>query len=569
MVVSLYFAIFILSVIMTGRFLYKNKTVDTIFVLFGILVNLNSFGRLLISMSSTLEMALLGNIFLYIGACYTSIVTIALLGKISRVKVSKYLMAFFSIYALVIMGFVLMIGKNDYYYKSVTLGKADGYSYLIKEYGVAHKYYSIFLIIMGIVMIYYLVLAFKNREKMSLLTISMIVGLAISIFIVYFLERMLKLKINFLSICYLIAVAMFIRFFERVNMYDISSVIISSIEKMKEYGYIILDDKKRFVSANDYIKEIFPVIKKWKIDVEIPTYDDDFYKEIKEAFQNYKDEIDKTRIVKIKDMFFQVTIRELTYRKKEIGFLLEFVDRTIEKRYYNTIEDYNASLAKEVEEKTEDILHIKDMMVLGLAELVESRDNSTGGHIKRTSHVVRILIDTIQKNHLLLLDRQFCRDIIKAAPMHDLGKISIDDKILKKPERLTSEEFEIIKTHSVKSAELVENILKGVEEDSFVKVAVNVARYHHEKWNGTGYPEGLRGTDIPLEARIMAIADVYDALVSKRCYKKEMDFEEAARVMIKSMGSHFDPALERLFELSRKKLETYYAGFRDLEEKND
>lgn len=567
MVVTLYFVIFILSLIMTGRFLYKNKTVDTIFVLFGILVNLNSLGRVILSMSTTLQTALLGNIFLYIGACYTSIVTIALLGKISRVKVSKTLIGFLSLYATVILSFVLMIGKNGYYYKSVSLGRGDGYSYLIKEYGVVHKYYSIYLILVALVMIYYVAIAIMNQEKMSLWLISLIVGLALSIFFVYFLERITKSKISYLSISYLISIGMLIRFFERVNMYDISSVIISSIEKMKEYGYIILNDKKQFISANDYMKEIFPVIKEWKVDHPVPEYDSDAFREVAEVVG--RGELDQKTVIRICDMYFQVTVRQLIHAKKKIGYLYEFVDKTIEQRYYNSIEDYNTSLANEVAEQTEDILRIKDMMVLGLAELVESRDNNTGGHIKRTSHVVRILIDTIQKKNLLLIDRQFARDIIKAAPMHDLGKISIDDEILKKPGRLTSEEFEIIKTHSAKSAELVESILKGVEEESFVRVAVNVARYHHEKWNGTGYPEGLRGTDIPLEARIMAVADVYDALVSKRCYKKEMDFEEAAKVMMKSMGTHFDPALEQVFELSRKKLETYYAGFRDLEENDD
>ena len=108
--------------------------------------------------------------------------------------------------------------------------------------------------------------------------------------------------------------------------------------------------------------------------------------------------------------------------------------------------------------------------------------------------------------------------------MHDLGKIAIEDRVLQKPGKFTDEEFAVMKTHSEKSANIIENILRGIEEDHFVDVAVNVARYHHEKWNGTGYPKGLSGKQIPLEARIMAVADVYDALVSKRCYKEAMSF---------------------------------------------
>ena len=193
-----------------------------------------------------------------------------------------------------------------------------------------------------------------------------------------------------------------------------------------------------------------------------------------------------------------------------------------------------------------------------MASIVENKDDNTGGHVKRTSDVIRILIDVIKETEILDLSEQFCEDLIKAAPMHDLGKVGINDKILCKPGRLTEEEFAIMQTHVLKSENLVNNILQGVEEDHFIKVARNVAKYHHEKWNGNGYPEHLKEENIPLEARIMAIADVYDALVSKRCYKKSMSFEEAETVMLESMGSHFDPNLKQVFILSKPKLEEYY-----------
>ena len=142
--------------------------------------------------------------------------------------------------------------------------------------------------------------------------------------------------------------------------------------------------------------------------------------------------------------------------------------------------------------------------------------------------------------------------------MHDLGKITIDDRILRKPGRLTKEEYDIMKTHSEAGAKMVETILADVEDENFVDVAVNIARHHHEKWDGSGYPNGLSGEDIPLEARIMAIVDVYDALVSKRCYKEKMSFEEANKVILDSMGTHFDPALRKYFEEARPEIEEYY-----------
>ena len=142
--------------------------------------------------------------------------------------------------------------------------------------------------------------------------------------------------------------------------------------------------------------------------------------------------------------------------------------------------------------------------------------------------------------------------------MHDLGKIAVDDRILRKPGRFTEEEFEEMKKHSEKGAEIVGQILEGVEDDEFVRIAKNVAHYHHEKWNGEGYPTKISGIEIPPEARIMALADVFDALVSKRCYKEKMDYDNAFRIIEESLGSHFDPELGKMFLHCRAKLEAYY-----------
>jgi putative two-component system response regulator len=143
--------------------------------------------------------------------------------------------------------------------------------------------------------------------------------------------------------------------------------------------------------------------------------------------------------------------------------------------------------------------------------------------------------------------------------MHDLGKIAVDDDILRKPGRFTPEEFEIMKTHAPEGARIVHEILKSTDDADFHRIAENVAHYHHERWDGSGYPDGLRGTQIPPEARIMAIADVYDALVSKRVYKESMPFDKADSIIMEGMGSQFDPALESVYVKARPALEEYYS----------
>ena len=201
---------------------------------------------------------------------------------------------------------------------------------------------------------------------------------------------------------------------------------------------------------------------------------------------------------------------------------------------------------------------LQDKLVLGMATMVEGRDNSTGGHIKRTSDVVRFLVEEMIKDPAVDLNTTFYQSLIKAAPMHDLGKITIDDAVLRKPGKFTPEEYQTMKTHSAQGAVILAQILKDVTDKNFEAIAINVAHYHHERWDGKGYPQGLKGEEIPLEARIMSIADVYDALVSKRVYKDEFSFDDAYHIIMDNMGKQFDPGLEKYFARAREKIENYY-----------
>ncbi|QOS38923.1 HD domain-containing protein [Treponema rectale] len=220
--------------------------------------------------------------------------------------------------------------------------------------------------------------------------------------------------------------------------------------------------------------------------------------------------------------------------------------------------NYNDDLQKEVEIKTERILALHNQLILGIAMMIEGRDNSTGGHIRRTSKAIEILIEEIRKDDDFGLSDEFCNNLIKAAPMHDLGKITISDAILCKPGKFTPEEYEIMKTHAAQGAKILHNILAESEDVKFRELAENVAHYHHEHFDGTGYPCGLKGEEIPLEARIMAVVDVYDALVSKRTYKERYSFDKANEIIVSLMGSQFDPRLNKYYQKARAKLESYY-----------
>ena len=185
--------------------------------------------------------------------------------------------------------------------------------------------------------------------------------------------------------------------------------------------------------------------------------------------------------------------------------------------------------------------------ITSLATVVEERDENTGGHIQRTSDYVEALLAAMKKEAFAHLSKKYCSNVLLAAPMHDIGKIKISDAILNKPGKLTPEEFEIMKKHAAYGAEIIGKTMRDVEEEDYFAVACNIARHHHERYDGTGYPDGLKGEDIPLEARIMALADVYDALISERVYKKAYSKEESRRIIEEGLGTQFDPRLGALF----------------------
>ncbi len=199
--------------------------------------------------------------------------------------------------------------------------------------------------------------------------------------------------------------------------------------------------------------------------------------------------------------------------------------------------------------KTEAISKMQNALLITMADMVESRDSDTGAHVLKTAAYVRIILQGLKKNgyYAEKLSDKFMRDVEMSAPLHDVGKINIPDSILNKPGRLTPDEFEIMKTHTTAGKKILENAISSMEGDNYLKEARNMAAYHHERWDGKGYPEGLHGEVIPLSARVMAIADVFDALSSPRVYKPAFPFDEAVRIIREGSGTQFDPLCVEVF----------------------
>jgi putative two-component system response regulator len=214
------------------------------------------------------------------------------------------------------------------------------------------------------------------------------------------------------------------------------------------------------------------------------------------------------------------------------------------------LRDKNAFLEGEVSKRTREVSAIQDVTILAMASLAETRDSDTGNHIRRTQHYVRALAWKLSSHPRFrdYLTVSAITTLFKSAPLHDIGKVGIPDRILLKKGRLTPDEFEIMKTHTTLGRDAIAHAESALGlEVAFLTVAKQIAYSHQEKWDGSGYPEGLAGDQIPIPARLMAVADVYDALISRRVYKEPMPHGDAVAIIQKASGQHFDPDVVQAF----------------------
>lgn len=250
--------------------------------------------------------------------------------------------------------------------------------------------------------------------------------------------------------------------------------------------------------------------------------------------------------------FVPEVIRNRINRTLELESYRKNLEEHVEKQSKKIVQQ-----SKELAYKQQALMEIQQEVIISMANLIEGRDDNTGGHIKRTSQYVELIGKSLKEkgNFIEILSDEYIDNLYKAAPLHDIGKICISDTILKKPSRLTKEEFDIMKTHAKKGGQVIRSTMSKIEKEEFIDIAFDIATYHHEKWNGDGYPEGLKGEEIPLSARIMSVADVFDALISERCYKEALSINEAFKIIEKSCGNHFDPVIAREFINLRYKIE--------------
>ena len=539
------------------------KRFNTFITLIFSFVPIANLGYLLINNAATVNDAIAGIKMTYIGGCYLNLFLVYAILDLTEVNIKKGL----RILLFLISSFTflpsLTIGSSTIFYKSITGQLINGHLVLTKQYGLFHTIYTIQLILYLIICFAANIYSIRNKMTVSNKIIRLLVLCEFSTACFFFLGKILPIKIDWIPFGYVISELILLFIIHRIALCDVTGSIIETIAMNGETGFISFNSEFEYLGSNPLARKIFPSLNTLKVDTNAcrnPEVNEQIISKIKEFIINDKKDM---FFKNYEDRIYQIQIKRMFDEKKRTGYSLYLQDDTKDQKYISLLNDFNDKLRDEVTEKTRHLVEMHNNLILGMATMVESRDNSTGGHIKRTSDVVCILISEIQKDKSddrLELSADFCHNIIKAAPMHDLGKIAVDDAVLRKPGRFTDEEFAKMKTHATEGARIVHEILKDTDDVSFHILAENVAHFHHERWDGSGYPEGLKGEQIPLEARIMAVADVYDALVSKRVYKEAMSFEKADSIMMESFGKHFDRQLEKYYVAARPRLEAYYSN---------
>lgn len=552
---------FVFQMLFLGYLLvhFKGRISPYYYFLF-IAVMISTYGYMLLSSSTTLESALIANQTVYLGACFSPVFMMLCIADLCKVNIQKLVASTLCAFACLLFVLVSAFRKIDWYYKTTEIEIVSGIAHLRKEYGPLHFLFPFFLCAMVVVGLIFIIGSLNRRKDVSYKN-SIILLLTLCMSVVGYASEKIITDYDILPILYCGLELILIIVLHRISLYDIPymSARMSLIDMSN--GYILFDGKGNYLSSDDVAKLWFGELQELHVDRPIKKAYTPILKDLVKwcdgTAQSAKAQY------KVGEKIVVAYHSTLNDHRKMVN-CIRLVDETEQIKYQRLVESYNKNLSEEVQRRTEKMRSVHEDILVSMANIVESRDKNTGGHVKRTSDVVKLFTDKLlERGSIEEMDNFMCSRIAKAAPLHDFGKIGVPDYVLNKPGKFEPEEYEIMKEHSAKGAEIVKQILQNTDDEKFKKIAVNVAHYHHEKWDGTGYPDHLKGEQIPIEARVMALADVFDALVSKRVYKDSFSYDKAFSIIEESAGSHFDPVFAKEFLDCKSELIALYDSYED------
>jgi len=498
-----------------------------------IFVSLSNVGYLIELMGTNFETCYVGCCIGYASKPYSLVAALCLLFEYTNFKVKKrYIL---SLTAVLVFISCLVFWQSDLYYPERYYDASKWGSPLYVSHGI---FWYVYMIISFLIFICIASLTFyefknsktKTAKQMAVLLFA--VAFSACLGLILFISG---LAANYDSTIAGMLVGSFVLtfLFARYRIFDLITEAKNKALDDSKDGIIVLDARMSLSFFNKTAQTIFP--------------------DLKNNLGRKEEGVIISQLEKMKEdnelIWANKNYYKLIVSDEIVGRRNLLVGRTF--KFTEVTEHYNmqANLNAQVDKKTRDLRRFQREALASFADVIEARDGNTGQHVRNVSSICRAIANglRVKPKFANTVTDDFVNTLVECAPLHDVGKIYISDTILLKPGKLTPEEFEIMKTHSEKGAEIIQESLGKLEEENYISIAKNIALYHHERFDGTGYPKKLKGEEIPLCARILAIADVYDALRSERTYKPPYDKEKAIGIIKEESGTHFDPEIVEAF----------------------
>jgi len=473
--------------------------------------------------AQSLETALVGASFAYIGKPYVMLASWQFICAFYNHRIPKWLNYLLAVFAA---SFFFIVYTNPYhylYYATTAFEKSNLFSPLELTRGPLYGLYVLSSVGFFLACLYEIIRGYRRsgsgRKTKYAIYILLMILFGISGYALYLTGNTGGYDSTMLGV-FLGSICLSVLFF-RFRIFDVLTMAKEQALNDSSIGLLVIDAGDSVVYSNQAIKTLV------------------------------KQDLSLEQLMKIRSRHANLNVNGKIYAvvKKDLTDKEEYLGKAIEVSDITESFNYQSRLEHDVKERTDRIETIQRSIITSIAGIVEARSMETGEHTKRTMDLVRGIAEEMHRQDPSnpVLTEEYIDMLSSAATLHDIGKISVPDEILMKPGKLTDEEFEKIKSHTTAGAMVVEKAMSGLESPEYVKLCKEVAHFHHEKWDGTGYPCGLVGEEIPVSARIMAVADVYDAVTNSRCYKDTVDEKEAIEMIREGSGTQFDPAVVRAF----------------------
>lgn len=506
--------------------------------------------------SDSLGEAVLYNKIIYIAVICAYYVIILLFERYYRIALPIWLHSVILLLSAVVVVATATYDMQTLYYRSISFDNSGVIPTIVKEYGPLHVSYLILLFGCTVLVCFISISQMLKKRTANKKTEILMLLVALFPSAAYLIEKIFNPVLQLIPLGMLLTDMILIYLITRAKICDINSVAKDYILDSIQDAFVVVDNNGYYKGANYAAEVLFPELK-----TVIPNrLLSSSSAELADILANEdKTDAESMKFITKNKLIYKLDIRTVA-NSSDASRILCFTDVTLLKKHDELQKNYRKDLEREVNRKTAQLKQLQKKMLYGFAEIVENKNMITGNHIKRTSSYARAIAEELRKDGYCanVITNTFISRLQVIAPLHDIGKVSVPDGILDKPGKLTPEEFEVVKTHTTNGKAMIERVLSPEEDSAYFDMAKNIAYYHHEKWNGDGYPEKLAGDNIPLEARIMAVADVFDALVSARPYKEAYDMDKAFNIITDESGKQFDPNIVNAFVQIRTKIETIH-----------